>query len=471
MTTSAATRVIPRPSERRPSTGAQSPRPRSTRTRNGVADRLRGLLDAVGWLFGIGAGLCFGALGLLGRADTSLGLLCVPVAMVIVKLALQRWVGHRIDKTLTSMMFAGYGLRLLASVPRLLGGADSPVYQREGVRIAESLRGLHIHVDTGRSIPGTGAVRYFSGIVNVATGSTYIATFLVFLTLAFVGQVFFLLGVRSSLRPAQFSILSALVMFSPTLAFWPSSIGKESLSLLGIGLTVFGASKLYDRSWAGFLPVLSGFFAVGMVRPHVAMVLLSGLLVGLFARRAHTRGRMAIHLLVLVVVVVGLMLMAGASAELFNLERLDGLSDVSAALDFAQERTSQDEAQFVAARVSSVIDYPWAAATVLFRPFLWEAPNALAMVSGLESTALLVLVLRAVPGLMVNGRQLIQRGQLLFGVAFTSVFILVFSAIGNFGIMSRQRSQVLPFVFLLVAIGLGTAKHQTSRHGQRSTGQ
>jgi len=48
----------------------------------------------------------------------------------------------------------------------------------------------------------------------------------------------------------------------------------------------------------------------------------------------------------------------------------------------------------------------------------------------------------------------------LFAVAFTSVFIFLFSAIGNFGILSRQRAQVIPFVLLIIAFGLGAERRR-----------
>lgn len=456
-------RAIPRPSERRRAVPVAAAGPRVGRADRSRAGRATAA--SVGWVSGLTAAVFFGLLGLSGREDTSLGVIFVPMVLVGAWLAIGRFVSERHGATFGSFVFAGLGVRLLASVPRLIGGADSPVYQREGLRIAESLRDLQFDVATGRSIPGTGSVRYFTGIVNVVTGSNYIATFLVFTMLAFVGQVVFLLGVRSSLNEKQFRLLSLVVMFSPTLAFWPSSIGKESLALFGIGFGVYGASRLYDRRWGGIGPVLLGFFAVGMVRPHVAMVLLAGLLIGLFARRAHTRGRMATHAVVLVVVVIGSMWMAGASADLFGLDKLDGISDVSAALDFAQERTSQDEARFAAARVSSAADYPWAAVTVLFRPFPWEAPNAFAMISALESMVLAALLVRAIPGFLAQGRQLVQRGQLLYAVAFVSVFIFLFSAIGNFGILSRQRAQVIPFVLLIAAFGLGAERRSAVERG------
>jgi len=453
-----APRVIPRPSERRrrAHTTAAPAVPRRAPTSTSSA-----LAVWVGWISGLAATVLFGFLGATGREDSTPAVFVIPVVLVAAWFVVGRFSSEGFGAAFGPLIFAGLGVRLLAAVPRLIGGADSPVYQREGVRIAESLRRFQFDVATQRNIPGTGAVRYFAGIVNVFTGSTYIATFIVFVLLAFVGQVVFLAGVQSSLNQTQFRLLTAVVMFSPTLAFWPSSIGKESLVLLGIGLGVFGASRLYDRRWTGAGPVLLGSLAVGMVRPHVAMVLLAGLLIGLFARHAHTRGRIVTHATLLVFVVVGSMWMAGASADLFGLDSLDGISDVSTALDFAQERTSQDEARFVAARVSSVTDYPWAAVTVLFRPFPWEAPNMLAMISALESVVLALLVVRAVPGFVMQGRQLVQRGQLLYAVAFVSVFIFLFSAIGNFGILSRQRAQVIPFVLVIVAFGIG-AERRTS---------
>lgn len=477
-------RVIPRPSQRgRGGDGAIDLRGPAVERSGGVATgRTRpGTVDGgvsrsaqrdssftatfmtLGAVTSLGAGIAFGVLGLSGRADSTLGMVIAPTLAVIATLLINRWVKPQLGDALAALFIAGFGVRLAASVPRLLGGADSPIYQREGIRIANELRQLNFGVDTGRSVPGTGTIRYLSGVVNVFTGSTYIATFLLFATVAFVGQCFFLFAMRPALNAKQFRLLCLAVMLSPTLAFWPSSIGKESLSLLGIGLGAYGAALLYDRRWKGAPFMLLGSLAVGMVRPHVALLLLAALLIGLLARRAHTRGRMLTHLAVLVIVIIGAMVTAGASADLFGLESFDGVSDVSAALDFTQERTSQDAAQFVAARVVSPVDYPMAAVTVLFRPFPWEASNAAAMVSALESAALFVLLLSALPGVVRRGTQFAQQGQLLYTVAFTAVFVYLFSAIGNFGILSRQRAQVVPFLLVIVAFGLGIENRRSRR--------
>lgn len=482
MTAPVPERIIPRPSERRREVDVRlDPRAlkgvrleddlvitrdaptASARTGSDSeqTDPKSGRFVALGWILALGGAALFGWLGLTGRADTTLGLLFAPLFMAIGHGAMRRYVAPRYGDVFVGVMIGGLGARLIAAVPRLLGGADSPIYQREGVRIARSLRVFEFGVDTGRAVPGTGAVRYFSGIVNVATGSTLIATYLVFVLLAFIGQVFLLIGLRGALTTRQFRLLTLLVAFSPTMIFWPSSIGKESLALLGIGLGVHGAARLYERNWSGLTTVLLGIFAVGMVRPHIALVLLVGVLIGLFARRAHSRGRLATHSLLLVVVLVGAMWVTNASANLFGVESLDGLADVSAALDFAQERTSQDTSRFEAARIESPLDYPFAAVTVLFRPFVWETDSAVALASAIEGAGLAVLVLFAAPGLLGQFRSVLQRGQLLMAVAFSGVFIFVFSAIGNFGILSRQRSQVVPFILLFIALGLAANRDRS----------
>ena len=479
------TRVIPRPSSRRGAPGQAIPgasidlRDPSSRTR-ASRDRVhsqqtsnepgrsgfRSAFHALGVLAALAGAVGFGVLGATGRADSLLGAIVVPVLFVIAVLAINKWIRPVIGADIASVFIAGFGIRLVAAVPRFLGGADAPIYQREGVRIAAELKALNFGVDTGRSIPGTGTIRYLSGVVNVVTASNYITTFLLFASVAFIGQCFLLFALRRSLNTRQFRFLTVLTMLSPTLAFWPSSIGKESITLLGIGLASYGAMLLYGRRWTGVPPVLLGAFAIGMVRPHVALITLVAILVGLLARRAQTRGRMLTHLAVLLIVIVGSMIMAGASADLFGLESFDGVSDVNAALDFAQARTSQDSAQFVAARVSRPLDYPWAFVTVLFRPFPWEANSVAATISGVESVVLAGLLLAAVPGLISSAGQFLQRGQLLFSVAFTAVFVFLFSAIGNFGILSRQRAQVAPFVLVFVAIGLAAERRRVRQHAR-----
>ena len=47
---------------------------------------------------------------------------------------------------------------------------------------------------------------------------------------------------------------------------------------------------------------------------------------------------------------------------------------------------------------------------------------------------------------------MLHRPYLVFVATFTVVFITAFSFIGNFGILTRQRTQLLPLVFVFLAM-------------------
>ena len=457
-------RIIPRPSERRrapiPSVAVAADAPASNPGRPRIDDPGAGYL----W-FGLAgcltAAVGFGAFGVLGRAPTTPAVVIVPALTLATLLALNRWVRPQVGAGFVSILMAGLALRFLGAIPRLLAAADAELYQREGERLATSFRNLDFAVDTGRAIPGTGSLRYLAGLVNVATGSTYVATFLVFVMIAFAGQVLFLLGVRRVLTARQFRLTAILVMLWPSMAYWPSSIGKEAAVVFGLGLVTLGVARLYEREYRGIGPAVLGLLAVGMVRPHVAMIVLVALLIGLFAWRMGERSRVVLHLAAIALVFAGAMWLTDASASLFGLEQFAAIEDVSTALDFAQARTSQDQARFAAVRVDSVVAYPWAAVTVLVRPFPWEAPNALALLSSIEGVALGLLATFALPGLLGERSKFLTRGLLLNASAFSAVFIFLFSALGNFGILTRQRVQVIPFVLLFIAIGLGYERRRS----------
>ena len=41
---------------------------------------------------------------------------------------------------------------------------------------------------------------------------------------------------------------------------------------------------------------------------------------------------------------------------------------------------------------------------------------------------------------------------MIFSLAYVAAFVFAFSVVGNFGILARQRIQVLPFLLVLLAL-------------------
>ena len=134
----------------------------------------------------------------------------------------------------------GLGLRAIGAFLRFSAPVDALVYHEEGSRIAPALRGLDFGVDTGRPIPGTGWIRYVSGITHAFVIDDMFVTFLIFTFLSFIGVYLCYLAFVRAVPEGDHRRYALLLFLWPSLLFWPSSIGKEAWMLFGIGVTVLG---------------------------------------------------------------------------------------------------------------------------------------------------------------------------------------------------------------------------------------
>ena len=107
--------------------------------------------------------------------------------------------------------------------------------------------------------------------------------------------------------------------------------------------------------------------------------------------------------------------------------------------------------------VTSPLDLPEATIRVLFRPLLYEASSPGMLLSSLEGVVLLGLVLWKAPTMWANRHVVRGTSYVILSLAFTAAFVVGFSSIFNLGILARQRSQVIPFL-LVVIVGLGWRK-------------
>ena len=58
----------------------------------------------------------------------------------------------------------------------------------------------------------------------------------------------------------------------------------------------------------------------------------------------------------------------------------------------------------------------------------------------------------SLPRLARLPRLFVRTPYVVFAVAYTPLFVLAFSAVGNFGLLTRQRTQLFPFVLVLLAL-------------------
>lgn len=327
------------------------------------------------------------------------------------------------------------------------GVGDASGYYRRGVAYAELLWALDLSFLNdpwfGNRLWGTQFMRYLSAVAVAITGPTMRGEFLLFALASMVGLWLMVAALRrdSDVEAWRYAPWVSLL---PSLCFWPCSVGKESVMLLALGLVTYGYAGRQDR--VSPLPLCAGALLAFMIRPYAAgLIALACLGAELFQRSWTPRKLLVCAILSPVVLFVVFEAAGEHSVDLFEAEDVEQFVGASAYM------TSRGGSQIEA--VGGLLAGPLGLVNVLFRPFLWEAGSALALLCALELTLLwfLVWTRRAlvVEALRTwRGRRALRFG-LLLGLLFALAYGLTFF---NLGIIARQRTLVWPFLLMLLAV-------------------
>ena len=196
------------------------------------------------------------------------GLVLVPAAALLFAVAAghsiprrhpdEDWIGRFLVLGVVVKVFASF-LRNLTLVVGYDNGGDAVTYDEYGHKFADAWSGNGVvpQLDDWRK---TNFIKVFTGFVYYLIGSNRIAGFFVFGLLAVVGSYFWYRATVDAVPGMNKSLYLGLVLFAPSIAFWPSSIGKEALMQLGIGTATLGISfllrqrlllGLVDRAYPG----------------------------------------------------------------------------------------------------------------------------------------------------------------------------------------------------------------------------
>jgi len=363
------------------------------------------------------------------------------------------------DPTITVVVMAAFVAKMFGAAGRyyvafsVYGGvADANQYHAYGRWLMPYYRSGDFSPELGPLV-GTGWIRALSGVVYALTGPSKLAAFMVFGYLAFCGMLLFWRAFKLAVPDGAEPRYRYLVLFLPSLVYWPASMGKEAWVVFALGVASYGAAcVLAQRLW-GWLWVAAGLAGVMVVRPHVALVAFVALAGAELVRKAR-RGS-AISPVVRVVSLVALVVLGGFLIN--RAEKFFGVSTlteetITAQITTAGERTETGGSAFRAVRVRTPLDFPFAAVTVLYRPFPFEIANTQGLLTAVEGVLLAGITLASVRRLASIPHHLRRFPYVAYSVVFVGVFIWAFSAFSNFGILARQRVQVLPFLLVLVAL-------------------
>ena len=392
----------------------------------------------------VGGGLLIG-LGLL--------IIAVNVLPMMVPLSERRFLVQLLAVAGIAKLIAT-GVRLFVA-KSVYGYSDAIGYDSAGNDIAGLLWSGNWSRATANLSPGTDFVDFLTGVIYSITGSSQYGGFLVFSFISLVGAVLFYRAFRIAIPGGNRKLFAVLILLYPSMLYWPSGIGKDSLMMFLGGLTALGVASLLARGrWSGLLFVAVGLMGIYMVRPPFAVLTIAALLLGLLIKQLAARktGRLASLFVVttlMTVVLFGASVVAPAVG-------LDSLSPQTAVGLLVQESNRDyDESgagsNFDLPAVNEPAWAPTAFVTVLFRPFPWEARNPQSVMQSLDGILMGVLLLIVIRRVMLAGKTALSDPYLMYSVAMLVTTILILGTLGNFGLLARQRASALPFLFVVMA--------------------
>ena len=274
--------------------------------------------------------------------------------------------------------------------------------------------------------------------INVL-GLSYYAVMLLFSYIGFVAVVlFYLIAVENISLDPVFNGLTPieLLFLLPNLHFWTSSLGKGSTILFGLGLFSYGLSRFNRR----ITPIVLGGFMMYMLRPHILLAYVVALIIALFTSNIGLKP--VYKWMILALSFIAFFYLSGSVLQFTDSDSLDitqseNLIHRTAELSHATSGVDLQNYNIVLKLF-----------TFWFRPIFFDQLGLMGFIVSFENAIYLFLFFLVI-------RMLIKNWDAYNGYYRVSLFMFLIASIilaqvsGNLGIALRQKTQIMPFLFIL----------------------
>ena len=382
-----------------------------------------------------------------------------PILFAATLPALARQARREEDNRVLWILVAALAVKMLVSLVRYYHGfyivdkADAQSYDRFGTQIAE--RFLHGRGSGLPNLSDTNWIRFFTGVIYTVIRPSVVSGFLIYAWLAFWGTFYFYRAFVLAVPEGNRSSYRKWLFFFPSILFWPSSIGKESWMMFGLGIAAFGAAKLLrGRFLPGVAVSALGLGIAALVRAPIAVVLGLAIVVGGILRRAPRSQRQlapVAKLATIGLLSIGAVLLFGVMRS--YLARSDvagtGLDNI---VSESLRLTGTGGSEYTPASLNSPVGVGIVTITVLFRPFPFEAHTVEAVGASIGAAVLLGLTIVRLPSLVNAVKSLRRIPYLAVAMVYVAGSIIALSPVANFGIIDRQRTLLYPMYLVLLCV-------------------
>ncbi len=285
-------------------------------------------------------------------------------------------------------------------------------------------------------------------------GFSYEMMMLLFTWIGFLGFVYAYLFFKENI-PLNVKVfkrldLLTLILFLPNMHFWTASLGKGAPIFFGLMLFAYAISRP-EKRWIGLLISSLLVFAI---RPHIFLLLAGGAFVGVITGAGCITWKT--RLTICSGIIMGLFLLQGPILSVVN---LDGSTNLVA--DFLHFTSSRAASLDDAGSGVDLAQYslPQKIFTFWFRPLFFDAPGILGIIVSIENLIYILLFIKLFKRnffkLLKSAPANVKMSLALF---LTTSFAMTF-VMSNLGIMIRQKTMVMYFLFFVIYYYLAQEKN------------
>lgn len=370
----------------------------------------------------------------------------VCAAGLLLALKAGRMLGVRRGRA--AVLYAWHTLFCLAyALYAVENGADALVY--------------YMKAQQGEFMPpfGTGAVVNIATLFVTGLNLSFLGACLLFNLFGGIGLIAFdaCLQTATAGKSKLLRRFATLIVLLPSISFWSSALGKDSLAFMAAALALFAALNVSRR----YLLLASAIFIMALVRPHIAGIMVIALTGSLVLQRRLPLGQRLF---------LGAAALAATAAMVPFALSYAGLGEAAGADDimsYVEERQSVNTQGGSSVDIASM-SLPLQLFSYLFRPMPYEAGSIFALAASLDNVVLIFLAI-------AGGIQIVRRRR--YPLAGNRVFMWFYCLLAwlilaittaNLGIAVRQKWMFAPILIYLLISLMGRSRQGSARLRMRS---
>lgn len=293
---------------------------------------------------------------------------------------------------------------------------------------------------------GTPAVILFSSFFTRLFKFGYVSLFLIYNMMGVFG-ICILFVMLTEIWPYSTKWagrVPLILVFMPGLSFWTSAIGKDAPAFLAVCLACFAVQDLNGRKFV----MLISIALMVVVRPHIAAAMLTSLCISVLVSSRGIGGVQRILIgglgaAVAVVLIPAALKYSGLGADISS----------DAVLGYIDARQGYNVAGGSSIDLKS-LPLAFQILSYLYRPLLIDANGIFGIVASIENLVFLAVSIRYLPYAVIytlRNSSVSVRYNILY---ITIVTVVLATTTANLGIAVRQKTMILPSIYMLIASSL-----------------